>query len=134
MLDEDEVRAVRRVAALAQVAREAMDRATQDLAAPRPVGPPTSGIVLDDHLAAEPAVVALRSAINQLSPAVRQKLRVVAEIGRGSMDVADWPAVSDRFSVSTDDIVGRLAGQPCLHDCLLRGLHKLGALPSDGTA
>lgn len=142
MLHELDVLETRNIADLAADARNVRNRllekiADRDLGEPSPARGehnPGSGIVLDDALNAEPEYVALREALVALPREIREKILVVAQIGRGNGAILNWNSAREAASaLSDDDIVATLLGEPDLHDLLHKGLYELGAVtpPAD---
>jgi hypothetical protein len=142
MLHALEVLEARRIADMARDARKVRDRllekvADTDLGEPQPARGehnPASSVALDGVLAAEPEFVALREAIAALPRDIREKLRVVMQLGRGDLGILDWnDAIGATSALTDDDIAANLLGEADLHDYLRKGLYALGAatLPGD---
>ncbi len=141
MLHELEALEARHIAELALDARKVRDRLLEkvpdtELGEPKPARGehnPSGGVVLTDVLAATAEFVALRQAIAALPRDMREKLWVVARIGRGELAILDWDGALDGASALTDeDLVANLLGEPDLHDCLGKGLYELGAAMPPG--
>ena len=95
---------------------------------------PSGNIVLNGVLAAEPKYVALREAVAALPRDIREKLWVVAQVGRGDVAILGWDeALAGASALTDDDIVAGMIAAPDLHEYLRKGLYELGAarLPSE---
>ena len=142
MLHELEVLEVRHIADLALDARKVRDRllekvADADLGEPQPARGehnPAGTVVLNGVFASEPEFAALREAITALPRDIREKLWVVAQIGRGDIAILDWDdAIASASALTDDDIAANLLGEADLHNYLRKGLYELGeaTLPGD---
>ena len=142
MLHELEVLEARHIADLALDAREVRDRllekvADADLGEPQPARGehnPSGSVVLNGVFATEPEFAALREAIAALPRDIREKLWVVAQIGRGDLAILDWDdAIASASALTDDDIAANLLGEADLHNYLRKGLYALGVatLPGD---
>ena len=142
MLHELDVLEARRIADLAWDARKVRDRLLEkvpdaQLGEPEPargVHNPSGNIALNGVLAAQPEYVALRETMAALPRDIREKLWVVAQVGRGDVAILGWDEALTRASALTDeDIVAGMIEGPDLHEYLRKGLYELGAakLPSD---
>lgn len=144
MLHELDVLEVRSIADLALDAREVRDRllekiADADLGEPVPARGehnPGGGVELNGVLAKEPEFIALREAIVVLPREIREKVWVIARVGRGDLAILGWEDGLDAASrLADEDIVADLLGEPDLHDLLHKGLYALGAAtPPEDTA
>ena len=93
-------------------------------------------VPLNSVLEARPEFVAPQEAIVALPREIREKLWVVARIGRGDGTAADWEQTICLASLLTDGALAvDLLDEPDLHDYLSKGLYELGAakLPGDGS-
>jgi hypothetical protein len=142
MLHELDVLEARRIADLALDGRKVRDRLLEkvpdaQLGEPEPARGEhnlSGNIALNGVLAAEPEYVALREAIAALPRDIREKLWVVAQIGRGEDTILGWgEALARASALADDDIVADMIAEPDLHEYLRKGLYELGAarLPSE---
>ncbi len=143
MLHEIEVLEVRQIADLALNARKVRDRLLEkvpdaQLGEPVPARGehnPSGSIVLNGVLASEPQFVALREAIAALPRNIREKLWVVAQIGRGDVAMPGWDsALASASALSDDDLVTGMVAEPDLHEQLRKGLYELGMAKYAGDA
>ena len=141
MLHELDALEMRGIADLALRARKVRDRLLEkvpeaELGEPAPARGehnPGGSVALTEVLAGEPEFVALREAIVALPRDIREKLWVVAEVGRGDLGILDWQDGLDAASLlSDDDIVANLAAEADLHEYLSKGLYELGAATPPG--
>jgi hypothetical protein len=141
MLHELDALEMRGIADLALRGRKVRDRLLEkvpeaELGEPVPARGehnPGGSVALTDVLAGEPVFVALREAIVALPRDMREKLWVVAQVGRGDLGILDWQDGLDAASLlSDDDIVANLAAEADLHDYLSKGLYELGAATPPG--
>jgi hypothetical protein len=139
MLHELEILEARHIADLAWDARRVRDRLLEkvpdsQLGEPVPARGehnPSGSIALNSVLAAEPECVALHAAIAALPRDIRDKLWVVAQIGRGDVAILDWDeTLAGASALSDDDIVAGMVAEPDLHEHLRKGLYELGAAES----
>ena len=135
MLHELDVLEARRIADLAWDARKVRDRLLEkvpdeELGEPLPARGehnPSGALALNGVLAAEPEFVALREAITALPRDIREKLWVVAQVGRGDIAILGWDeALAATSALSDDDIVAGMIAEPDLHEQLRKGLYELG--------
>lgn len=135
MLHELEVLEARQIADLASDARTVRDRLLEkvrvaDLGEPVPAHgerDPASTLALNGVLGTEPEFIALREAIKALSREIREKLWVVAQLGRGDIAILGWDAaLAEASALSDDDIVAGMVAEPDLHAHLRKGLYELG--------
>ena len=135
MLHELDVLEARQIADLASEARKVRDRLLEkvrDVELGEPV--PARGehnlaaaLALNGVLATKPEFVALREAITALPRDIREKLWVMAQIGRGDNAIRGWDEALARASVlSDDDIAAGMVAEPDLHAHLRKGLYELG--------
>ena len=134
---------VRRVADLASDARNLRDLRLEKGADAAP-GEPNSArgehnsasrLVLDGVLASKPEFVALRRAITELPPHIREKLWVVLQIGRSDAAVLDWAvAIATAQALTDDEIADNLWSETDLLNCLHKGLYELRATAIPGNA
>ena len=135
MLNENEAGDVRRIAELALKAGEAQDRAfvnasVLELDEPHP--PQAEGRPVNDlGLAAlpddEPAVRALRDAIDGAADDFKRKLWAVSRIGSGDYAANQWDqALADADHLAQSAFISELADEADLHDRLMKGLYELG--------
>jgi hypothetical protein len=144
MLHELDVLEARRIADLAWDARRVRDRLLEnvpdaqlgELEPARGEHNPGGALALNGVLAGEPEYVALRETIAALPRDIREKLWVVAQVGRGDVAILDWDETLAGVSVlSDDDIAASMVAEPDLHEHLRKGLYELGAaeLPGEKT-
>lgn len=135
MLHEIEALEVRQIADLALDARKVRDRLLEkvpnaQLGEPVPARGehnPSGSITLNGVLATEPEFVALREAIAALPRDIREKLWVVAQVGRGDVAMRGWDeALAGASALSNDDLVAGMVAEPDLHEHLRKGLYELG--------
>jgi hypothetical protein len=142
MLHELDVLEARQIADLAYDARKVRDQLLEkvpdaqlgELVPARGEHNASSDIVLNGVLATKPEFIALREAIAALPRDIREKLWVVAQVGRGDIAVLSWDETLAGASLLCDDeIVARLVGEADLHNYLRKGLYELGmrALPGE---
>lgn len=142
MLHELDVLEARRIADLALDARKVRDRLLEEvpeqkLGEPVPARGthnPAGSLDLNGLLAKEPEYVALRDAIDSVPRDIREKLWVLARLGRGDVAISGWDTAMGAASLLTDDdIVSGLLAEPDLHTYLRKGLYELGlaTLPSN---
>jgi hypothetical protein len=135
MLNDNETGDIRRIAELAQKAGEAQDRAFVNAsvleldephppqAEARPVNDLGLAALPDD----EPAVRALRDAIEGASDEFRRKLWAVSRIGSGDYSADQWgQALADADHLAHSAFISELADEADLHDRLMKGLYELG--------
>jgi len=136
MLHELDILEARSIADLASDARKVRNRLLEkivdaDLGEPIPARgehSPGTGVALDEALDAEPEYVALRDTLVALPRDIKEKILVVAQIGRGDRAILDWSSAREAVSVLPNaDIVAALLGKPDLHDLLHNGLYVVGA-------
>ena len=136
VLYEIEILEARRIAELADAARDARNRAlTQVREAELGEPSPTRG----QHDAAgtlgfagmpesEPARRTLLGAIEGLLPDIRRKLCAVMRTGCGDYARTDWDrAMAAAENVSDESIASDLAEDVDLHDKLMKALYEIGA-------
>ncbi len=135
MLNAREVGEIRRVTELALAAGEAHDRAfvnaaELDLDEPHPPqaeARPANDLGLAALPDDEPAVRALRDAIEGASDDLRQKLWAVMRIGSGDYAAGEWDlAIADAVRLADSAFISELADEADLHDRLMKGLYELG--------
>jgi hypothetical protein len=135
MLNDTEAREIRRIAELALKAGEAHDRAfvnAAQLELDEPHPPQAEARPVNDlGLAAlpddEPAVRALRDAIEAASDEFRRKLWAVSRIGSGDYAAGQWDqAIEDAALLPHSAFISELADEADLHDRLMKGLYELG--------
>ncbi len=136
MLQVLEVLEARQIADLAADARKVRDRLLEkvpdaELGEPVPARGehnPAAALGLNGVLVAEPAFAALREAIAALPRDIREKLWVVAQIGRGNVAILDWDvALAGASELSDGELVSIMVAEPDLRDHLRKGLYELGA-------
>lgn len=136
MLHELDVLEVRQIADLAADARKVRDRLLEkvpdeELGEPGPARGehnPAGTLALNGVLAMQPEFVALREAITALPRDIREKLWVVAQVGRAEVAVLGWDeALAEALALSDGDLVSSMVAEPDLHDHLRKGLYELGA-------
>lgn len=136
MLHELDVLEAKQIADLASAARKVRDRLLEkvpdeELGEPLPARGghnPSGALALNGVLAAEPEFVALREAITALPRDIRERLWVVAQVGRGDIAILGWDeALAATSALSDDDIVAGMIAEPDLHAQLRKGLYELGA-------
>ena len=137
MLHELDVLEARHIADLAREARRVRDRLLEkvresELGEPEPARGehhPSATIALNGVLAREPEFVTLREAIASLPRDIKEKLWVVAQVGRGDVAILGWDdALTEASALSDDDIVTNMIGEADLHEYLRKGLYELGAM------
>jgi hypothetical protein len=142
MLHEIEILEARRIADLAEKVSKVRDRLLEkvpeaELGEPQPARGehnPASSIALEDVLAGDPAFVSFRGGVSELTRELREKLLVVAQIGRGDIGAAGWDhALGQLSNLSDDEIMTRFTGEPDLAQYLRKGLYELGgsSVPGD---
>ena len=142
MLHELEVLEARRIADLARNARSACDAMLQsirdtDLQEPPALrGEHTRNIagVLNLGIGPLPEYAVLQEAVAGLPRDIREKLWLVAAVGRGDCVITDWDeGLRSAAGLPDDVLTADLIGEPDLHDVLRKGLYMLGAasLPGD---
>ena len=136
MLHELDVLEARRIADLALDGRKVRDRLLEKVPDAQLGEPesargehnPSGNIALNGILAGEPEYVALREAIAALPRDIREKLWVVAQVGRGDVAILGWDeALAGASALTDDDIVAGMVAEPDLHEYLRKGLYELGA-------
>ena len=136
MLHELDVLEARHIAALAADARKVRDQLLQDvpdldLGEPNPARGehnPVVNLLLNGVLAMHPEFVALRDAVAALPRDIREKLWVIAQIGRGNVAILGWDeAIAATSTMSDDDLLSGMVADPDLHDHVHKGLYELGA-------
>lgn len=136
MLHELDVLEARQIADLAADARKVRDRLLEkvpdaELGEPGPARGehnPAGTLALNGVLAMQPEFVALREAITALPRDIREKLWVVAQVGRAEVAILGWDeALAQALALSDGDLVSSMVAEPDLHDHLRKGLYELGA-------
>lgn len=136
MLHELDVLEARQIADLSADARKVRDRLLEkvldtELGEPVPARGehnPAGALALNEVLVAEPEFAALHAAIVALPRDIREKLWVVAQVGRGDVAILGWDeAVAAASLMNDDDIVTGMIADSDLHDHLRKGLYELGA-------
>jgi hypothetical protein len=133
MLERIAVTQVRRVAALAEAARDARDQmlvhvGEAELGEPkvaRGLHDPAAAFGFDPLPPDHPTRVALRDAIAALPPDAQNELRALVLIGRGDCGAAEWAQAVAQASSAPDDPVDFLTGRSDLHEELEKGLYEL---------
>jgi hypothetical protein len=135
MLETIGVAEVKRVAELAQAARQARDQILdkvrdEDLGEPKPgrgEHNPAKGLGLDPLPPDHPARAALRDTIMSLPWAARSELAALVSIGQGNYAARDWEkALADASAVEDEVMIGILLDEADLHEHLMKGLYELG--------
>lgn len=135
MLNDNETGDIRRIAELALKAGEAQDRAFVNAAVleldephpPQAEGRPVNDLGLAALPDNEPAVRALRDAIDGAPDALKRKLWAVSRIGSGDYAADQWDrALADADRLPRSAFISELADEADLHDRLMKGLYELG--------
>lgn len=144
LFDEIEVLEARRIAELADDARNVRGRLLQgvreadlsDAPSARGIHNPSAALPLDDVLGQTPAYRALREAINGLPHEIQVKLWVTAQVGQGNLTAADWErGLATAELLRGEELAGYMLANTDLPDCLRKGLFLLGeaTLPGDAS-
>ncbi|MGE0225369.1 MAG: hypothetical protein AB7F35_28720 [Acetobacteraceae bacterium] len=140
-LFELDVLEARRVADLAADARrrrdELMEKVSEEsLGEPPPVRGernPSAGLDVETVLRDQREYIALRDAIGEVPRDIREKLRVVAQVGRDEITAAAADEALAAVSGESDAaILTVMMDNPDLHDHLRRGLYLLHAASVPG--
>lgn len=135
MLYELDILEIRQIAELALDVRKVRDRLLErvrdaDLGVLSPLRgehDPVANADLAYILAPEPEFVALSQAITALPRDIREKLFLVARMGRGDLAIRGWDSAADAASrLGDQDILTILMDDANLHDHLQKGLYVLG--------
>ena len=135
MLNDTEAGDIRRIAELALKAGEAQDRAFVNAAGleldephpPQGEGRPVNDLGLAALPDDEPAVRALREAIDGAPDEFKRKLWAVSRIGSGDYAADQWDhAIADAALLPRSAFISELADEADLHDRLMKGLYELG--------
>jgi hypothetical protein len=142
MLNDNEAAEIRRFAELAQAAGEAHHRAflnaaELDLDEPHPPqgeARPANDLGLAALPDDEPAIRALREAIEAAPDDIRRKLWAVMRIGAGDYAADQWDeAIEDAAQLAHSAFISELADEADLHDRLMKGLYELGIAEPAGS-
>ena len=135
MLTDNETGDIRRIAELALAAREARNRAFLNAARleldepepPRGQARPANKLGLAALPDDEPAVRALRDAIDGAPDDIRRKLWAVMRIGSGDYSADEWDrALAAAAVLPHSAFISELADEADLPERLMKGLFELG--------
>ncbi len=136
MPDKLTVDQAKRIAGLAQAARQVRDKSLLALGE-RQLGEsepargehnPAGAAGLDPLPADHPARVALQRAVAELPAEARWELQALVWLGRGEYAAKDWGEAVGAASAAADVNVEALVDQPDLHDFVMKGLYELALL------
>ncbi len=137
MLEELTVDQARRVAGLAQAARQVRDRSLselgeQQLGEPEPARGehnPAGTAGLEPLPVDHPKRLALQRAIAELSAEARWELQALMWLGQGEYAAKDWTDAVAAASSAADASIEAMIDQPDLHDLIMKGLYELALMP-----
>ncbi len=137
MPDKLTVDQAKRVADLAQAARQARDESLsalgeQELGEPEPARGehnPAGAAGLEPLPVDHPKRVALQRAMAELSAEARWELQALVWLGQGEYAAKDWAEAVAAASTAADASIEAMVDQPDLHDLIMKGLYELALMP-----